>query len=109
LQKALVYSNLDFSNNSNVHRRQTLFPRSDPVQAPSTCTLALSKLSSETHCLVVSLGGFNVKTSVNNATWKGNNFSGSGSYMGNKFTATGTFTAPSTVSGQFRAALLLPS
>jgi hypothetical protein len=47
-----------------------------------------------------SLGGFNVNTTVNNATWKGNNFSGSGSYMGNKFTATGTFTAPSTVSGQ---------
>ena len=104
-----MHSNLDFSNNSNVHRRQTLFPHSDPVQAPSTCTLALSKISSETHCVVVSLGGFNVNTSVNNATWKGNNFSGSGSYMGNKFTATGTFTAPSTVSGQFRAALLLPS
>ena len=67
----------------------------------SLVTLLLVNISS--HPLSYSprsIGGFNVNTTVSNATWRGNNFSGSGSFMGNRFTATGTFTAPSTVSGK---------
>ena len=76
-------------------------PRDPPSPRPPP--LPLLRLSHTRR----SIDGFPVNTTVTGVTWKGNNFSGRGSFMGNSFTATGSANGNS-IRGALSAARLLP-
>ena len=76
-------------------------PRDPPSPRPPP--LPLLRLSHTRR----SIDGFPVNTTVTGVTWKGNNFSGRGSFMGNSFTATGSANGNS-IRGALPAARLLP-